>query len=309
MRGDFFYCRPSLSREALICELDQAKLGISMKNTFKDNVIIITGGASGIGCALSKELGIRGAKIIICDINKAGAETVASSINDDGGDAEAVMLDVSKEDDFKQLIERVYLEKKRLDMIFNCAGIALIGEICDMEMNHWHTTLDVNLYGTLHGTMHAYKIMLKQGFGHIINFGSTAGFAQFPVEAPFCVSKSAVIALSKALWLEAAEYGVRVSVVCPFAVNTEIFQTFSILNAKREDFQALVKYPLADVTKTALQILKGVSKNKALIVIPPVFGGFVLSIHKYFPFIWNQMIKKALKQFRGIRNVNNLPKN
>jgi NAD(P)-dependent dehydrogenase (short-subunit alcohol dehydrogenase family) len=180
---------------------------------FEDKVVIVTGGASGIGRALCEELGQRGAKVIVADINVEGAEQVASAITTTGGLARAAPLDVSQVEAVQKLIEETAAEQGWLDFMFNNAGICMVGEVRDMDLEQWRRIVDVNLWGVIHGTTSAYQLMLGQGFGHIINIASADGLMPFPMMTAYSTTKHAVIGLSTGLRAEAAELGVKVSVV------------------------------------------------------------------------------------------------
>jgi short-subunit dehydrogenase len=107
--------------------------------------------------------------------------------------------------------------------MLNNAGIALGGEVRDMDLEHWRRILDVNLWGVIHGTTAAYQVMVKQGFGHIVNTASLGGLIPEPMATAYATTKHAVVGLSTSLRAEAAELRVKVSVVCPGFVQTRTF--------------------------------------------------------------------------------------
>lgn len=117
-------------------------------NPFENKVAIVTGGASGIGRALCEELSQRGAAIVVvADINADGAQQVASSIVAAGGRAGEAHLDVSRADQVQGLVDDTVSEHGRLDYMFNNAGIAMCGEVRDMDLEHWQRIVDINLWG------------------------------------------------------------------------------------------------------------------------------------------------------------------
>ena len=191
-----------------------------MKNSFRDKVAIVTGGASGIGKAVCEELARHGAIVTVADINEEGAIQVASAITANGEQADAVKLDVVNAEDVKKLVKDTAEKYDRLDYMFNNAGITIGGEVRDLSREHWQKILDVNLWGVIYGTTAAYKLMVQQGFGHIVNTASLAGLIPFPMQTMYTASKHAVVGLSRTLRLEGAELGVRVSVICPGAVES-----------------------------------------------------------------------------------------
>ena len=187
---------------------------------FKDKVAIVTGGASGIGRELCRQLGGHGATVIVADINREGAEEAASSIaGSTPGRARGVFLDVTQAEGVRKLIQDTATEFGRLDYMFNNAGIASGGEMRDMDWEHWRRMLDINLMGVIYGARAAYSVMVEQGFGHIVNTASGAGLFPIANSTPYVTTKHGVVGLSRSLRAEGADLGVKVSVVCPAMVD------------------------------------------------------------------------------------------
>jgi NAD(P)-dependent dehydrogenase (short-subunit alcohol dehydrogenase family) len=183
--------------------------------TFEGAVAIVTGGASGIGRALVEALARRGARVVLADVQAGLAEEVAARIRAGGGRATAENLDVTDFAATSRLIQDSFQTDGRLDYVFNIAGIGIVGEARYFEQEDWYRMLDVNLRGVVHGVQAAYPIMVRQGFGHIVNMASGAGLWPSPFVVGYCATKHAVVGLSTALRIEAATVGVRVSVLCP----------------------------------------------------------------------------------------------
>jgi NAD(P)-dependent dehydrogenase (short-subunit alcohol dehydrogenase family) len=189
---------------------------------FQDAVAIVTGGASGIGAALGRELARRGARVILADRQLETASEVAASINGAGGKAEAVELDVRDAIAFDAIVALTIERHGRLDYLFNNAGIAIGGEIREYRLDDWRDVVDVNLMGVVHGVQASYGRMIAQGFGHIVNTASVAGLLPSPLMGSYTTTKHAVVGLSRALRAEGAHFGVRVSMLCPGVIRTPI---------------------------------------------------------------------------------------
>jgi NAD(P)-dependent dehydrogenase (short-subunit alcohol dehydrogenase family) len=164
-------------------------------HTFKDAVAIITGGAAGIGRCLAEQLAAAGARVVIADIDFEKAEQVASSLCNIGGRIEALALDVSRAADVESAVNSVAELHGRLDYMFNNAAVAVAGEFRDLSPEHFRRTLDVNVMGVVHGSMAAYRVMLRQRTGHIVNVSSMTGLLPTPMLSAYSTSKHAIVGL------------------------------------------------------------------------------------------------------------------
>jgi NAD(P)-dependent dehydrogenase (short-subunit alcohol dehydrogenase family) len=190
--------------------------------SFGGAVALVTGGASGIGAALGRELARRGASVVLADRDGDLAREEAVRITAGGGRAESATLDVRDAVGFATLVNDVFERHGRLDYLFNNAGIAVGGEVSDLTLEDWREAVEVNLMGVVHGVAAAWPRLVAQGFGHVVNTASMAAFLPVAMAAPYGATKSAVLGLSRALRLEGAPRGVQVSVLCPGVVRTPI---------------------------------------------------------------------------------------
>ncbi|MBC6461982.1 SDR family NAD(P)-dependent oxidoreductase [Actinomadura sp. HBU206391] len=239
------------------------------------SVVVITGGASGIGRALAAALVGRGDTVAVSDLDGDRVAEVAEALTEQGpGKAFATALDVTDAVAVTDHYQAVKAEHGRLDLVFNNAGIAVGGLAEELTLDHWNKTIDVNLRGVVHGVHAAYPIMLEQGYGHIANTASLAGLVPMPMGIPYTATKFAVVGLSLGLRAEAAERGVKVSVICPGFVDTPLLtagnpglpQTEMSKNIRTFAKQAQPRlYPAEALAK---DILHGIRRNKALIVAP-----------------------------------------
>lgn len=212
-------------------------------------------------------MGRIGAEVFVADINLKGAEKTASFITTNGGRAHARYLDVTKIGEVQVLIEKTVKEEGRIDYMFNNAGIGIAGEVRDMDMGHWRETVDVNLWGVIYGTLAAYRVMVDQGFGHIVNTASLAGLVPIPITTAYTMTKHGVVGLSAALRAEASNLGVKVSVVCPGVIDTDILYSGLVLKAERKEALDNLKLKPMNVAKAARSILSGVRKNRSIIKV------------------------------------------
>ena len=240
---------------------------------FDGAVAIMTGGASGIGRALSEALGRRGASVVLADRQVALAQEVAVGIQERGGQASAVELDVTDFAAVDQLVRATAQDQGRLDYMFNNAGIAIGGEVRLCQIEDWDSVLNVNLHGVVNGVQAAYPIMLSQGCGHIVNTASMAGLLPMPAAVSYATTKHAVVGLSKSLRVEAASYGVRVSVLCPGFIRTPILHGGkygkNLQPVPQEAQEKFIRqYRPMDPALFAEKVLDALARNKALIIVP-----------------------------------------
>jgi NAD(P)-dependent dehydrogenase (short-subunit alcohol dehydrogenase family) len=236
----------------------------AMGEEFRGRTAIVTGGASGIGRALGELLASEGARVLLADIDADGARTAATDI---GREAEWAVLDVTDARAVRALVEDVAARHGRLDYMFNNAGIVVFGAVHAMALDDWERQIDVNLRGVIHGVAAAYPILMRQGSGHIVNTASAAGIGPAPAAAGYAATKHAVVGLSTSLRAEAAMHGVRVSVVCPGFVDTPIKYRAKILGADRDQILREMPLRLRPVRPVAAAILRGVRRNRPIIVI------------------------------------------
>ncbi len=273
-------------------------------NLFKEKVIIITGAASGIGQALAEELCARGAHVILTDRKEDGVCRISDDISTTCGSATPFCLDVTDFDAFKQIIDDTVEKFGRIDYLFNNAGIAVGGEARDVSIADWRNVLNVNLNGVVHGVAAAYPVMVKQGFGHIINTASIEGLVAFPGTASYVASKHAVVGLSNALRIEGRDLGVKLSVVCPGHIKTAIFNDSKMVNIDREKVLASVaRVPGITSAQCASKILKGVEKNKAIIVVT-AFAKFLYALQRISPNLAMKLMLYDIKHLRSARLLN-----
>lgn len=186
---------------------------------------VVTGAGSGIGRAFADELATSGARVVCADIDTDAAQWTVQRIKRGGGRAVAAMCDVSRSEDVLNLF---HVASRWFDhaptLLINNAGIGAGGHtVGRASLAEWHRTIDVNLWGAIYGCHHFLPAMRANRNGGIINVASAAGFAAGPRMAAYNVSKAGVVSLSETLAAELSGSGVRVTVVCPTFVRTNIF--------------------------------------------------------------------------------------
>ena len=190
----------------------------------QNKVALITGGAQGIGKIISEELVQNGAHVVLGDVNLEGAQATAEAINNNGGSASAVKIDVSNPAEVKQVFDSILKDKKPIDIMINNAGITRDGLMVRMKEADWDRVLNINLKGTFLCSQQAAKQMMKQKSGAIVNIASIVGVMGNFGQANYSASKAGVIGLTKTLAREVASRGIRVNAVAPGFIDTEMTQ-------------------------------------------------------------------------------------
>ena len=188
----------------------------------QNKVALVTGGAQGIGKTISEELVRNGAHVVLGDVNLEGAEATAEAINNSGGSASAVKIDVSNPAEVKQVFDSILKDKKPVDILVNNAGIPRDGLMIRMKESDWDLVLDINLKGSFLCGQQAAKQMMKQKSGAIVNIASIVGVMGNFGQANYSASKAGVIGLTKTMAREVASRGIRVNAVAPGFIDTEM---------------------------------------------------------------------------------------
>ncbi len=184
----------------------------------RDKTVVITGAASGIGAGLAKRFAHEGACVVCADIDLAGARSIAEKI---GG--HAFGCDVSNEDDTRALIETVENQIAPIDLFCANAGILSLGglEVLDAE---WHRVWQVNVMSHVWTARHLLPRMVARGGGYLMTTASAAGLLNQPGAAPYGVTKHAAVGFAEWVALTYGDQGIRVSVLCPQAVRSEMIR-------------------------------------------------------------------------------------
>lgn len=269
------------------------------RESFSGKVCVVTGGTSGIGAALCARLGAAGAAVVVAGRNMERAERVAELVASAGGKARTERVDVSDYESVRALLESAASRFGRIDFLFNNAGVSVLGETRDLGLDHWKPVIDVNLWGVIHGTLGAYEHMALRGGGHIVNVASAAGLFPIGFNAPYSAAKHAVVALSRAIRAEAAAYGVRISVVCPGAVDTAIAGAMPTVNFPPEIAEKFLSDGMS-ADEAARRILRGVARNRGIIVFPGDVRA-IWRVSRLFPRLYERLCLWHVAAVRKLR--------
>jgi NADP-dependent 3-hydroxy acid dehydrogenase YdfG len=279
-----------------------------MASSVSGKIAFVTGGASGIGAALSTKLVDGGAEVWIADRQIDAAQELAQRLNTGRAKAHAIELDVRDYPSFERAVAEAVQQSGRIDYLFNNAGIGVGGEVDSYTLDDWNDVFDVNLHGVVHGIQAVYPIMIRQRSGHIVNTASMAGLIVGPGQTSYTASKHAVVALSKALRLEAERHGVKVSVLCPGAIRTPILTggKYGRMTMTGISDEELLKFwepfrPMAP-DKFAERALRAVSRGDAIIVVPAWWKA-LWYLDRLAPALSMRAARLTLKRMRAMESA------
>jgi NAD(P)-dependent dehydrogenase (short-subunit alcohol dehydrogenase family) len=194
-------------------------MSIDMTFPINSKIALVTGGASGIGKAISETFAKKGVTVAIADLQKDAAQNLASAV---GNNSTAHVCDVTNFDSIKSAVAEVIAIHGRIDILINSAGVVALAPAEWLEKSAWDLTLSVNLSGTFFMSQTVGKHMLERGHGKIINLASQAASIALDEHVAYCASKFGVLGITKVLASEWAGRGITVNSISPTVVLTEL---------------------------------------------------------------------------------------
>ncbi len=212
-------------------------------------VAIVTGGAQGIGAAISRRYATEGARMVVADRNGEGASTVASEISDRGGEAIGVTVDVTNRDQVESMVASAVERFGGVDILVNNAGVIKLQTFLDVTEDDWNYMFDVNCKGMLWCSQAVARQMIEQHRGgKIINLASQAGRRGEALALAYCASKACVISMTQSLALALAPHRINVNGIAPGIVDTQLWVGVDQQFAKLLDMN--VGEPIAKFVET-----------------------------------------------------------
>ena len=248
-----------------------------MKTTPQNPVVLITGALAGIGRATAIAFGQAGARVVVSGRRQEQGLALEAELRKLGAEAEFIQADVRQEDEVRSMVDQTVQRFGRLDVAVNNAGTeGKIGPITEQSPESYAATFDTNVLGVLLSLKHELRVMSAQKSGSIINISSTFGRIGAPGASLYVASKHAVEGLTKSAALEGAAYGVRVNVVAPGPVETEMLARFAGSNEQKASFASGVPLKRLGRPEEIAEAILFVASDKAAFISGasiPVNGG------------------------------------
>ncbi len=194
---------------------------------------IVTGASRGIGRTVAKVLAEQGASVVLAGRTRAALEEAAEEIRSRGGQATAVVCDVTVEGDVEQLVKATLEGYGRVDILVNNAGVTRDGLVMRMSEEDWDAVLDTNLKSVYRCTRAVLRPMLKQRAGRIVNIASVVGLTGNAGQANYAAAKAGIVAFTKSVAREVASRGITVNAVAPGYIDTDMTRALSPIERER----------------------------------------------------------------------------
>jgi len=243
----------------------------AMAESIDGKVAFVTGASSGIGEATARALSDAGAKVALVARRKDRIDALAEKLNSAGGTAIAIAADIADEETANAAVRRAGEELGGLDFLINNAGVMLLGPVAGADTEHWRRMIDVNLLGLLYCTHAALPIMGEAGSGHVVNVSSVAGRIASLGSAVYNMTKWGVVGFSEGLRQEVLHANVRVTIIEPGFVETELQghnehpMVVEEIEKMRERIEPLQSEDIANAVLYAVTQPQHVSINEVLV--------------------------------------------
>jgi NAD(P)-dependent dehydrogenase (short-subunit alcohol dehydrogenase family) len=241
-------------------------------------VAVVTGGAMGIGAETAEQLARRGYHVVLADINKGAAEETAATFRREELSVSAVQMDVASPESIAAAFDSIAGTHGRCDVLVNCAGIATLVPFIDYPLDVFLKTMQVNVTGTLLCAQHAARLMVRNGWGRIVNIASVAGMrAVGKGRTAYGTSKGAVIALTRQMAVELCDYGITANAIAPGPIDTPMTKALHSDQFRDEYSRAIPMKRYGKTSEIAAAVCYLASEEAAYTngVVLPVDGGFL----------------------------------
>lgn len=248
--------------------------------TSSQRVAVVTGGAMGIGAEVVERLARAGNSVVIADRDMTASSDLTAQLREDDLSVSATAIDVADAGAIAAAFDTIARNYGRCDILVNCAGIAKVAPFIDFSLEEFERTMNINVTGTLLCSQHAARLMIPHRWGRIINIASVAGMRAVGTgRTAYGTSKGAVIALTRQMAVELAEYGITANAVSPGPVDTPMTQLLHSEQFRNAYAKAIPmnRYGTVSEIAAAVQFLASNEASYITGISMPVDGGFLSS--------------------------------
>lgn len=275
---------------------------------FTGKTSVVTGAGSGIGRSLALALADAGSKVVITDIVQERLDRVLEELKAKGVEAGAFRVDHSDREQVRKFAEEFFSEWSHVDILCSNAGVGMGGRFVETSLEDWEWVLGINLWGAIYTLHYFIPRMIERKQGSILITASDAGLITIPGMAAYQTSKFAVVGLGETLRSELYEHGIRVSLLCPGFINTNIIRDGRIYlydstgKSTKPEIENFYSTKGADPSVVAEAALRALEKDKTFTIVPWFHAGpqYVLKrispglYHHLFRFLWRKGILHRL---------------
>jgi NAD(P)-dependent dehydrogenase (short-subunit alcohol dehydrogenase family) len=251
----------------------------------EDGVAVITGAGSGMGRCLAQQLAARGSSLALADVSEKGLAETSALLSQTQGKVSKHVVNVAEEAQVERFAREVSSEHGRATVLFNNAGVALLGHLDEISLQDFRWLMDINFWGVVYGVAYFLPLLKKEKRAHIVNTSSLLGFFGASGQGAYCASKFAVRGYTESLHHELLGTNVGVTCVHPGFVRTAIAEHAKIghragARLRQESLSRFQKVARTDAGTAAAKILRGVEQGKARVLIGP---------DAYFVDVWQRL--------------------
>jgi NAD(P)-dependent dehydrogenase (short-subunit alcohol dehydrogenase family) len=260
---------------------------------FSEGVAVITGAGSGMGRCLAQQLAAQGTSLALADVNEAGLRETVALLNTPRGKVSTHLVNVAEAERVRSFANDVLAQHGRATVLFNNAGVALLGNFEELSLKDFRWLMDINFWGVVHGVTYFLPLLKKEKRAHIVNTSSLLGFFGASGQSAYCASKFAVRGFTESLHHELAGTTVGVTCVHPGFIRTAIAKhaktgEHTAATVRQESLARFERVARTDPEAAAAKILLGVERGKARILI---------GADAYFVDIWQRLKPESYWNF------------
>ncbi|MAT70737.1 MAG: short-chain dehydrogenase [Planctomycetaceae bacterium] len=255
---------------------------------------LVTGAASGIGRAIALRLATERVKLYLLDVDAAGLTRTVDECKRLGVETIGRRCDLTQRPEITYAARYVLDKWGGVDLLVNNAGITYYGRTADMSAEHWDRLLAVNLHAPIHLTRELLPALLDRGDAHVLNVASVCGLVGLGRVTAYTTSKFALVGFSESLRAEYARRGLGVTALCPGFADTNLFSA-APLGTDRQDHKLPPKFLLATPEKIADRAIRGIRRNKPVVVVQPYARALVLT-KRFAPWVLDGLHRFSRKK-------------